>query len=64
MVGRVGLAMIFPSLNAAAINPLSLALIPHGAGAINFLPDGDGVSDGVEVRLRGERISDETFVCG
>ena len=37
MVGRVGLAMIFPSLSAAAINPLSLALIPHGSGAINFL---------------------------
>jgi MFS transporter, DHA2 family, multidrug resistance protein len=37
VVGRIGLAMIFPSLNAAAINPLSLALIPHGSGAINFL---------------------------
>ena len=36
-VGRVGLALIFPSLNAAAINPLSLDLIAHGAGAINFL---------------------------
>ncbi len=35
--GRIGLAMIFPSLNAAAINPLPLALIPHGSGAINFL---------------------------
>lgn len=37
VVGRVGLAMIFPSLNAAAINPLPLALIPQGSGAINFL---------------------------
>jgi hypothetical protein len=37
VVGRVGLAMIFPSLNAAAINPLPLALIPNGSGAINFL---------------------------
>lgn len=37
VVGRVGLAMVFPSLNAAAIHPLSLVLIPHGAGAINFL---------------------------
>jgi len=37
VVGRIGLAMIFPSLNAAAINPLSLALIPQGSGAINFL---------------------------
>ncbi|MEQ8858101.1 MAG: DHA2 family efflux MFS transporter permease subunit [Pseudomonadales bacterium] len=36
-VGRVGLAMIFPSLNAAAINPLPLALIAQGSGAINFL---------------------------
>lgn len=35
--GRVGLAMIFPSLNAAAINPLPLALIPQASGAINFL---------------------------
>ncbi|MFW6093952.1 MAG: DHA2 family efflux MFS transporter permease subunit, partial [Pseudomonadota bacterium] len=37
VIGRVGLALIFPSLNAAAINPLSLALIPQGSGAINFL---------------------------
>jgi MFS family permease len=37
VLGRVGLAMIFPSLNAAAINPLPLALIPQGSGAINFL---------------------------
>ncbi|MDZ7668244.1 MAG: DHA2 family efflux MFS transporter permease subunit [Gammaproteobacteria bacterium] len=37
VVGRVGLAMIFPSLNAAAINPLPLALIPQGSGAINFM---------------------------
>lgn len=37
VLGRIGLAMIFPSLNAAAINPLPLALIPHGSGAINFL---------------------------
>lgn len=37
VVGRVGLAMIFPSLSAAAINALSLALIPQGSGAINFL---------------------------
>lgn len=37
VLGRIGLAMIFPSLNAAAINPLSLDLIPHGSGAINFL---------------------------
>ena len=36
-VGRVGLACVFPSLNAAAINPLGLDLIPHGSGAINFL---------------------------
>lgn len=37
VLGRVGLACIFPSLNAAAINPLPLRLIPHGAGAVNFL---------------------------
>ncbi len=36
-VGRIGLALIFPSLSAAAINPLTLDLIPHGSGAINFL---------------------------
>ena len=36
-LGRVGLAMIFPSLNAAAINPLPLQLIAQGSGAINFL---------------------------
>lgn len=37
VVGRVGLAMIFPSLNAAAINPLPLSLIAQGSGAVNFL---------------------------
>ncbi|MFU8814941.1 MAG: DHA2 family efflux MFS transporter permease subunit [Pseudomonadales bacterium] len=36
-VGRVGLAMIFPSLNAAAMNPLPIHLIAQGSGAINFL---------------------------
>ena len=36
-LGRVGLALIFPSLNAAAINPLTVDLIPHGSGTINFL---------------------------
>lgn len=35
--GRAGLALVFPSLNAAALNPLSLDLIAHGAGAINFI---------------------------
>jgi MFS transporter, DHA2 family, multidrug resistance protein len=37
VVGRIGLAMIFPSLNAAAMNPLPLDLIAQGSGAINFL---------------------------
>jgi len=37
VLGRIGLAFIFPSLNAAAINPLPLELIPHGSGAVNFL---------------------------
>ena len=37
LLGRVALAMIFPSLNAAAINPLPLSLIAHGSGTINFL---------------------------
>lgn len=36
-IGRIGLALIFPSLNAAAINPLPLSLIADGSGAINFL---------------------------
>jgi MFS family permease len=36
-LGRIGLACVFPSLNAAAINPLPLQLIPHGAGTVNFL---------------------------
>ncbi len=36
-LGRVGLALIFPCLNAAALRPLPLTLLPHGAGTINFL---------------------------
>jgi DHA2 family multidrug resistance protein len=37
VLGRIGLACIFPSLNAAAINPLPLSLIPDASGAVNFL---------------------------
>ncbi len=37
VIGRVGLALIFPALNAAAINALPLELIPSGSGMINFL---------------------------
>jgi MFS transporter, DHA2 family, multidrug resistance protein len=36
-LGRVGLALIFPCLNAAALRPLPLELLAQGAGAINFL---------------------------
>jgi MFS transporter, DHA2 family, multidrug resistance protein len=36
-LGRVGLALIFPCLNAAALRPLPLHLLAQGAGAINFL---------------------------
>ena len=37
VIGRVGLAALFPSLNAAALKPLPLELLPQGAGAVNFL---------------------------
>lgn len=37
VIGRVGLTLIFPALNAAAINALPLELIPGGSGMINFL---------------------------
>ena len=36
-VGRAGLALIFPGLNAAPMNALPLELIPNGAGMINFV---------------------------
>ena len=37
IIGRVGMALIFPGLNAAAVNALPLELIPAGSGMINFL---------------------------
>lgn len=36
-IGRLGMALIFPGLNAAAVNALPLDLIPGGSGMINFL---------------------------
>lgn len=36
-IGRLGMALIFPGLNAAAVNALPLELIPSGSGMINFL---------------------------
>ena len=36
-IGRVGLAFVFPSLNAALVNALPLELIPRGAGMISFV---------------------------
>jgi DHA2 family multidrug resistance protein len=37
LIGRIGLALIFPSLNAASLATLPLALLSQGSGAINFL---------------------------
>ncbi|MFT7255513.1 MAG: DHA2 family multidrug resistance protein, partial [Candidatus Azotimanducaceae bacterium] len=37
LIGRVGLALIFPSLNAASLATLPLELLNQGSGAINFL---------------------------
>jgi MFS transporter, DHA2 family, multidrug resistance protein len=36
-IGRIGLSLIFPCLNAAALRPLPLELLAQGAAAINFL---------------------------
>jgi len=37
LVGRIGLALIFPSLNVASLNSLPPSLISQGSAAINFL---------------------------
>ncbi|MEX2489943.1 MAG: DHA2 family efflux MFS transporter permease subunit [Pseudomonadales bacterium] len=37
IVGRIGLALLFPGLNAAALSSLPLHLLSQGSGAINFL---------------------------
>jgi len=37
IIGRIGLACIFPSLNAAALASLPLHQLAQGSGAINFL---------------------------
>ncbi|MDZ7826521.1 MAG: DHA2 family efflux MFS transporter permease subunit [Gammaproteobacteria bacterium] len=37
LIGRFGLSFIFPCLNAAALQPLSLDQLAQGSGMINFL---------------------------
>ena len=37
VIGRIGLACIIPSLTAAAVRPLSLALLADGIGTFNFI---------------------------
>ncbi len=37
IIGRIGLALIFPSLNAASLTTLPLSLLSQGSGVINFL---------------------------
>ncbi len=37
LFGRIGLAFIFPSLNAAALNALPLEFLAAGSGIINFM---------------------------
>ncbi|MBV1906009.1 MAG: DHA2 family efflux MFS transporter permease subunit [Pseudomonadales bacterium] len=37
VIGRIGLALIFPSLNASSLASLPLHQLTQGAGAINFL---------------------------
>jgi len=37
IIGRVGLALIFPSLNAASLTALPLSLLSQGSGIISFL---------------------------
>ncbi len=37
LIGRIGLALIFPSLNVASLNSLPPSLISQGSAAINFL---------------------------
>jgi len=37
LIGRIGLALIFPSLNVASLGSLPLSLLSQGSGAINFL---------------------------
>jgi hypothetical protein len=36
-VGRIGLAPVFPNLNASALRPLADNVLPQGSGIINFL---------------------------
>jgi len=37
VIGRVGLALVFPGLNAGALGPLPLNLLAQGSGIINFM---------------------------
>lgn len=37
LIGRIGLALVFPSLNAASLASLPLELLSQGSGAVNFL---------------------------
>jgi len=37
LIGRIGLAIVFPSLTTTSLRPLPLNLLAQGSGAINFL---------------------------
>jgi MFS-type transporter involved in bile tolerance (Atg22 family) len=37
LIGRIGLALIFPSLNVASLATLPMELLSQGSGAVNFL---------------------------
>ncbi|MFN3236394.1 MAG: DHA2 family efflux MFS transporter permease subunit [Pseudomonadales bacterium] len=37
LIGRIGLALIFPSLNAASLASLPMELLSQGSGVVNFL---------------------------
>ncbi|MGK0342486.1 MAG: EmrB/QacA subfamily drug resistance transporter, partial [Candidatus Azotimanducaceae bacterium] len=37
LIGRVGLALVFPSLNAASLSSLPMSLLSQGSGVVNFL---------------------------
>jgi EmrB/QacA subfamily drug resistance transporter len=37
VLGRIGMACLFPSLNAVCMNALPLHLMPHGSACVNFM---------------------------
>ena len=67
VLGRIGLAMIMPALNAGALQALPVTLLAQGSGAVNFMRQLGGALgvNGLSVMLeRRSQFHVEAFMAG